>query len=292
MQVLGLAQVTSTWRKVAPKFEGEEAFEDLEKIDRLEVFQQYIRCAPRCLSHALCPCPDCLTVVCAAPAGHVKGSTLPQFWWHVWGACAACLVKVLLFALHARGAVSGAVDAVRRWITAHAEAIQGAPARRELEKREREEKEREKEERKRRERQNRDAFKALMARHREEGLITAKMRWKVPSLLIFRHAHYRTLGCVCQVPLLPLALLAATSPPFSEVLVLLIHSLFGMKVVAMQLKVCERAIDICETVEPRLFNDATGVPAAGEEGGSICGGGQEHVRLAPARAVRGCGGGG
>jgi len=36
--------VTSTWRKVAPKFEGEEAFEALEKIDRLEVFQQYIRC--------------------------------------------------------------------------------------------------------------------------------------------------------------------------------------------------------------------------------------------------------
>ena len=50
---------------------------------------------------------------------------------------------------------------------------------RELEKREREEKEREKEERKRRERQNRDAFKALMVRHREEGVITAKMRWKV-----------------------------------------------------------------------------------------------------------------
>ena len=47
MQALGLAQVTSTWRKVAPKFEGEEAFEDLEKIDRLEVFQQYIRCASR-----------------------------------------------------------------------------------------------------------------------------------------------------------------------------------------------------------------------------------------------------
>ncbi len=40
----GRAQVTSTWRKVAPKFEGEEAFEALEKIDRLEVFQQYIRC--------------------------------------------------------------------------------------------------------------------------------------------------------------------------------------------------------------------------------------------------------
>lgn len=51
---------------------------------------------------------------------------------------------------------------------------------RELEKREREEKEREKEERKRRERQNRDAFKALMAAHRAEGVLTAKMRWKVP----------------------------------------------------------------------------------------------------------------
>ena len=40
----GAAQVTSTWRKVAPKFEGEDAYEALEKIDRLEVFQQYIRC--------------------------------------------------------------------------------------------------------------------------------------------------------------------------------------------------------------------------------------------------------
>ncbi|KAK9844119.1 hypothetical protein WJX81_004940 [Elliptochloris bilobata] len=96
-------KVTSTWRKVAPKFEGEEAFEALEKIDRLEVFQQYIR---------------------------------------------------------------------------------------ELEKREREEKEREKEERKRRERQNRDAFKALMARHREECVITAKMRWKEYQPLVKKEAAY------------------------------------------------------------------------------------------------------
>ena len=60
MQASGLAQVTSTWRKVAPKFEGEEAFEDLAKIDRLEVFQQYIRCAPRDLPCAQRPCPPCM----------------------------------------------------------------------------------------------------------------------------------------------------------------------------------------------------------------------------------------
>ena len=52
-----------------------------------------------------------------------------------------------------------------------------------------------------------------MARHREEGLITAKMRWKVPSLLSSRHAHCRVLGRVCPVPLLPPTLHAATLLP-------------------------------------------------------------------------------
>ena len=54
----GAAQVTSTWRKVAPKFEGEDAYEALEKIDRLEVFQQYIRCgiAKSCRAHHVQQC--------------------------------------------------------------------------------------------------------------------------------------------------------------------------------------------------------------------------------------------
>ena len=33
------------WRKAAPKLEGEDAYEALDKLDRLEVFQDYILCA-------------------------------------------------------------------------------------------------------------------------------------------------------------------------------------------------------------------------------------------------------
>ena len=50
---------------------------------------------------------------------------------------------------------------------------------RELEKREKERKEKEKEERRRQERKNRDAFKELLATHRDDGIIVPKMRWKV-----------------------------------------------------------------------------------------------------------------
>jgi pre-mRNA-processing factor 40 len=32
-------QVDSEWRKVSKKLEGEDAFEDLDKVERLEVFQ-------------------------------------------------------------------------------------------------------------------------------------------------------------------------------------------------------------------------------------------------------------
>lgn len=35
-------QVDTPWRKAVTKLEGEEAYEDLNKLDRLEVFQEYI----------------------------------------------------------------------------------------------------------------------------------------------------------------------------------------------------------------------------------------------------------
>ena len=53
---------------------------------------------------------------------------------------------------------------------------------RDLEKREKEAKEREKEERRRKERLNRDAFKELLQRHLAEGVLVARMRWKVRAL--------------------------------------------------------------------------------------------------------------
>ena len=34
-----MAQVGTEWRKVAKKLEGEEIFEALDKVDRLEVYQ-------------------------------------------------------------------------------------------------------------------------------------------------------------------------------------------------------------------------------------------------------------
>lgn len=38
-------QVDTPWRKAVTKLEGDPAFEALDKIDRLEVFQEYIKCA-------------------------------------------------------------------------------------------------------------------------------------------------------------------------------------------------------------------------------------------------------
>ena len=38
-------QVDTQWRKAAPKLEGEDAYEALDKLDRLEVFQDHILCA-------------------------------------------------------------------------------------------------------------------------------------------------------------------------------------------------------------------------------------------------------
>lgn len=56
---------------------------------------------------------------------------------------------------------------------------------RELDKRDREKLEKEKEEKRRKERKNRDAFKALLQQHRAEGLLHAKLRWKVTPHCIF-----------------------------------------------------------------------------------------------------------
>jgi hypothetical protein len=39
------AQVDTQWRKAAPRLEGEDAYEALDKLDRLEVYQEYILCA-------------------------------------------------------------------------------------------------------------------------------------------------------------------------------------------------------------------------------------------------------
>ena len=37
-------QADSSWRKVMPKLEGEPAFEDMDKAERVEVFADYLRC--------------------------------------------------------------------------------------------------------------------------------------------------------------------------------------------------------------------------------------------------------
>ena len=62
--------------------------------------------------------------------------------------------------------------------------VQHALFGRELEKKEKEEKERQKEERKRAERQHRDAFKALLDKHRAAGVLGPKMRWKVHCFFV------------------------------------------------------------------------------------------------------------
>ena len=54
---------------------------------------------------------------------------------------------------------------------------------RHLEKQAGEEKERERQERRRKERKNRDAFMELLQQHLADGLIVARMRWKVPHFL-------------------------------------------------------------------------------------------------------------
>ena len=37
------AQASSMWRKVQGKLEGEEAYEDLDKMARLDVFAEYLK---------------------------------------------------------------------------------------------------------------------------------------------------------------------------------------------------------------------------------------------------------
>jgi pre-mRNA-processing factor 40 len=38
-----LWQVSTPWRKAQGRLEGEDEYEALDKVDRLEVFQEYIR---------------------------------------------------------------------------------------------------------------------------------------------------------------------------------------------------------------------------------------------------------
>ncbi|KAL4420342.1 hypothetical protein ABPG77_006149 [Micractinium sp. CCAP 211/92] len=61
---------------------------------------------------------------------------------------------------------------------------------RELERQEREEREKEKEERRRQERSNRDAFRALLAKHRAEGIINAATRWREYLPIVKEEASY------------------------------------------------------------------------------------------------------
>ncbi|WIA16549.1 hypothetical protein OEZ85_013221 [Tetradesmus obliquus] len=95
---------SSSWRKVAAKLQDEEAYEALDRLTRLEVFQAHIR---------------------------------------------------------------------------------------QLEEEERQAKEREKELVRRRERKNRDAFRALLLRHRDEGSITVHSRWKAYAPLIEESEEYQ-----------------------------------------------------------------------------------------------------
>ena len=74
---------------------------------------------------------------------------------------------------------------------------------RELEKKEKEEKERQKEERKRAERQHRDAFKALLDKHRAAGVLGPKMRWKVQCFFV-REMFLLLLVCMLLGPIAPI----------------------------------------------------------------------------------------
>jgi hypothetical protein len=38
-----LLQADTPWRKVAAKLEGEPAYEELDKVDRVDVYAEYIR---------------------------------------------------------------------------------------------------------------------------------------------------------------------------------------------------------------------------------------------------------
>ena len=40
-----IVQVDSVWRKVQGRLEGEDEYENLDKVERLEVFQDHIRCS-------------------------------------------------------------------------------------------------------------------------------------------------------------------------------------------------------------------------------------------------------
>ncbi|GAX86158.1 hypothetical protein CEUSTIGMA_g13571.t1 [Chlamydomonas eustigma] len=104
LESISTIQFGTEWRKVAKKLEGEEVFEALDKVDRLEVYQEYMK---------------------------------------------------------------------------------------ELERKEREEKEREREIKRRQDRIARDNFKALLLKHRSQGLINVKTRWREYSKHVVDEEEYK-----------------------------------------------------------------------------------------------------
>lgn len=55
-------QVDTPWRKASGKLEGDSAYEALDKLDRIEVYQEYIRRAPT-------PCHNSVVVIRVRPSG-------------------------------------------------------------------------------------------------------------------------------------------------------------------------------------------------------------------------------
>ena len=45
-------QADTPWRKVAAKLEGEPAYEELDKVDRVDVYAEYIRCLTADRAHS------------------------------------------------------------------------------------------------------------------------------------------------------------------------------------------------------------------------------------------------
>ena len=65
-----LSQVGTEWRKVAKKLEGEEIFEALDKVERLEVYQ--VRVSQRYRQAPVCP-----TTTSVAPSWSLRLAPFP-----------------------------------------------------------------------------------------------------------------------------------------------------------------------------------------------------------------------
>jgi hypothetical protein len=174
---------TATYRRCCAA--GEEEFEALDKLDRLEVFEEYIRCGtlpPQAVqpqrSHvtATSPPPPASRAVHGG-RGLACAPVQPFSCW--------------LLSSPARPGAANLCPPAAPLVSPrcpHCTAPVPPPpppnthtqsSCRELERKEREEREKEKEERRRRERHNRESFRELLAKHRREGVINALTRWKV-----------------------------------------------------------------------------------------------------------------